>query len=217
NTAVGLFDQSGTLRSSDRQGAPADIDGLMTLCAGPAQALKPLVTDTRKILNRRIAEGARVLFEGAQGTMLDIDHGSYPYVTSSNSTAGGACTGLGVSPTTIDGVLGIFKAYSTRVGEGPFPTEDRGEAGELIRKRGHEFGTVTGRAPRRGWVGARAGRFAARVNGMDCAALTLLDVLDEFDELNVCTGYKYGGNVLKEFPVESWILSAATPVYTKVP
>ena len=215
--AIGLFDRNGQLSSSDAQAAPGEMETLLSLCAGHAKALKPFVTDTVELLNRKIAEGARVLFEGAQGTMLDIDHGSYPYVTSSNSTAGGACTGLGVSPTAIDGVLGIFKAYSTRVGEGPFPTEERGDAGEMIRQRGHEFGTVTGRPRRCGWFDAVAARYAARINGMDCAALTLLDVLDTFEDLYVCTGYKHDGAVLTEFPVESWVLSKATPVYTKVP
>ena len=214
--AIGLFDPDGTLRSSGGETTSGEVSRLLSLCADHAKALKPFVTDTVELLNGKIAEGARVLFEGAQGTMLDIDHGSYPYVTSSNSTAGGACTGLGVSPTAIDGVLGIFKAYSTRVGEGPFPTEDRGDAGELIRKRGQEYGTVTGRPRRCGWFDAVAARYAARINGMDCAALTLLDVLDAFDELNVCTGYRHGNSVLTEFPVEPWILSAATPVYTKV-
>ncbi|HEY3176634.1 MAG TPA: adenylosuccinate synthase [Candidatus Polarisedimenticolia bacterium] len=214
--AVALFEGGERLGGSPSGAAGAEIARLVSACASHAEALKPFVTDTVRLLGDRIRAGSSVLFEGAQGTMLDIDHGSYPYVTSSSSTAGGACTGLGVSPTQIDGVMGVFKAYSTRVGEGPFPTEQTGAPGERLRERGHEYGTVTGRPRRCGWFDAVAARYAARINGMDCAALTLLDVLDGFDELQICTAYRHGGSVIKEFPVEPWILSDCTPVYTKV-
>jgi len=216
-TALGLFNGSSGL-SVAAQGSPhRDAAGdLAAAFAAHAGALEPFVTDTSRLLAERIASGARVLFEGAQGAMLDIDHGSYPFVTSSNSTAGGACTGLGISPTSIEGVLGVFKAYSTRVGEGPFPTEQKGEAGDKLRERGHEYGTVTGRPRRCGWFDAVATRYTARLNGMDCAALTLLDVLDAFDEISVCTAYRYRGSSISEYPAEPWVASACEPVYKQV-
>jgi adenylosuccinate synthase len=193
------------------------LDALLRACEEHRAALRPYVCDTQKLMVDRIRAGDSVLFEGAQGTMLDIDHGTYPYVTSSNPSAGGACTGLGVPPTAIDGVLGIFKAYTSRVGEGPFPTEEMGEAGALIRERGHEYGTVTGRPRRCGWFDAVAARHAVRVNGMDCAALTLLDVLDAFDELKICTAYRYKGERLTELPAESAVLAACEPEYVSLP
>jgi len=161
-------------------------------------------------------EGASVLFEGAQGTLLDIDHGSYPFVTSSNSVAGGACTGTGVGPTSIDGVIGIFKAYGTRVGKGPFPTEDPGEAGDLLRERGHEYGTTTGRPRRCGWFDTVLARYSVRVNGIDSAALTLLDVLDSFDEIPVCVGYRWRGNIITEVPQEPWLFDEIEPEYKRL-
>jgi len=181
-----------------------------------ARSLKPYVCDTQRLMDEKMRAGARVLFEGAQGTMLDVDHGTYPYVTSSNSSAGGACTGLGVAPTAIDGVLGIFKAYTTRVGEGPFPTEETGETGSMLRERGHEYGTVTGRPRRCGWFDAVAARQAVHVNGMDSAALTLLDVLDAFDNLRICTAYRHKGERIRDFPAEPWVLAACEPEYETV-
>jgi adenylosuccinate synthase len=216
SVAAGLFAEQGGSGMTSGNPPVRATDQMVADCLRHAEALRPYVTDTVKLLDDRMRDGARVLFEGAQGSMLDIDHGTYPYVTSSNSSAGGACTGLGVSPTKIDGVLGIFKAYSTRVGEGPFPTEDTAEAGQLLRERGHEYGTVTGRPRRCGWFDAVAARYAARLNGMDCAALTLLDVLDAFDEIQVCTGYRYEGRTIQDFPAEPWILPACEPVYVKV-
>ena len=211
SAAAALFHANGSLGGvAVGNGA---VEEMMAACAKHATLLQPYVTDTSLLLDEKMKSGASVLFEGAQGTMLDVDHGTYPFVTSSSSTAGGACTGLGVSPTRIDGVLGIFKAYSTRVGEGPFPTEDGEAAGSLLRERGHEYGTVTGRPRRCGWFDAVAARYAARLNGMDCAALTLLDVLDAFDEIRICTAYRYKGKVVKEFPVEPWVLAACEPEY----
>ncbi len=185
--------------------------------AAIAPEIAPLITDTAALVDRYVSEGRRVLCEGAQGTLLDVDHGTYPYVTSSNSSAGGVCAGLGVGPTGIRSVIGVFKAYCSRVGEGPFVTEQENEYGALIRKRGHEFGTTTGRPRRCGWFDAVAARYSARINGMSGFALTLLDVLDEFDEIKVCTAYEYQGRRFGGFPAEPWILSGAAPVYESLP
>ncbi|MBA3270148.1 MAG: adenylosuccinate synthase [Acidobacteria bacterium] len=156
--------------------------------------------DASLFLANAIKSGKRVLFEGAQATMLDIDHGTYPYVTSSNASIGGVCTGLGVAPRAIDGVLGVAKAYTTRVGEGPLPTELFGELAERLRESGQEYGASTGRPRRCGWYDAVVVRYAARINGLDALALTKLDVLDGLDELRICTGYRIGGRVVTEFP-----------------
>jgi len=169
------------------------------------------------VLDRLIRDGKAVLFEGAQGTLLDVDLGTYPYVTSSSATAGGACTGTGVSPRRIDGILGICKAYTTRVGEGPFPTELGNEIGELIRQRGLEFGATTGRPRRTGWFDAVAVRYAIRVNGLDTIALMKMDVLDGLDSIQVCTGYRYRGELITEFPDEIDILAGCQPVYETLP
>ncbi len=182
-----------------------------------AREIAPLVTDTARLIEDTIDAGRRVLCEGAQGTLLDVDHGTYPYVTSSNSTAGGACTGLGISPSRVRSVIGVYKAYCTRVGEGPFVTELKDARGDLIRERGREYGTTTGRPRRCGWFDAVAGRYSVRVNGMDGIALTLLDVLDAFDEVKVCTAYEHGGRRITEFPAAPWVLQEATPVYETLP
>jgi adenylosuccinate synthase len=181
------------------------------------QRIKPYLTDASLILDRLMAAGKAVLFEGAQGTLLDVDQGTYPYVTSSSSTAGGACTGTGVGPRHIHGVLGISKAYTTRVGEGPFPTELTDDLGEQIRQRGQEFGATTGRPRRTGWFDALILRYAARVNGLDALALMKLDVLDGLETIRVCTGYEYNGQVLDEFPAETDVLAACRPVYESLP
>jgi len=161
--------------------------------------------------------GKPVMYEGAQGTMLDIDHGTYPYVTSSNGTIGGVCTGLGVPPKAIDGVLGVLKAYTTRVGDGPMPTELLDDTGERLRKAGNEFGAVTGRPRRCGWFDAVVARYAARVNGLDAIALTKLDVLDGFERIPVCVGYEHAGTILREFPGDLGTLSACAPVLDVLP
>ena len=172
--------------------------------------------DVSLFLATAIADGRRILFEGAQATMLDIDHGTYPYVTSSNASIGGVCTGLGVSPRAIGGVLGVAKAYTTRVGEGPLPTELFGELAERLRESGLEYGASTGRPRRCGWFDAVVVRYAARINGLDALALTKLDVLDGLDELKICTGYRVGGRIVTEFPAD---LAAASyeAVYETVP
>lgn len=175
--------------------------------------LRPFVTDTGAYLAREMGRGKAVLFEGAQGALLDVDHGTYPYVTSSSATPGGIGTGLGIPPRCVHGVLGVFKSYATRVGAGPFPTEDPGERGNLLRERGREYGTVTGRPRRCGWFDGVAARYAQRVCGFDAVALTLFDVLDALEEIPVAVGYRYRGSLLKEFPAEAHVLEKVTPVY----
>lgn len=182
-----------------------------------AEKIQPLVCDTALFLNDSIIAGKRVLFEGAQGTMLDIDHGTYPFVTSSNATAGGACTGAGVPPTRIDGIIGVSKAYITRVGSGPFPSEDHGEEGERIRRAGHEYGSVTGRPRRCGWFDVPLLRYTAMVNGFDSLIVTKLDVLDGVKAIKVCTGYRVGGQAMDTMPAESALMEKIEPVYAELP
>jgi adenylosuccinate synthase len=179
--------------------------------------MAPWVADVSLFLARAREAGRSIMFEGAQGTLLDIDHGTYPYVTSSNATVGGILTGLGVGVKAIDGVLGVAKAYTTRVGEGPLPTELTGELGNRLRESGQEFGAVTGRPRRCGWYDAVAVRYAVRVNGLDALALTKLDVLDGLDELQICTSYRCRGATLTEMPGDLAQLAACEPVYEKLP
>jgi adenylosuccinate synthase len=179
--------------------------------------MAPWVTDVSLFLSRARAAGRAIMFEGAQGTLLDIDHGTYPYVTSSNASIGGVCTGLGIGPRAIDGVIGAAKAYTTRVGEGPLPTELHGEMGNRLRESGQEFGAVTGRPRRCGWYDAVAVRYAVRVNGLDALALTKLDVLDGLPELQVCTAYRCRGNTLTEMPGDVAQLAECEPVYETLP
>lgn len=164
--------------------------------------IDPYVTDTTLLINEAIKEGKKVIVEGAQGALLDLDHGTYPFVTSSNPTSGGACTGLGIPPTKIDKIIGIVKAYSTRVGNGPFPTELLNETGEKLRKEGNEFGATTGRPRRCGWLDLVALKYSVMINGITDIALTKLDVLDTFEELKVCIGYSINGKKLKSFPAD---------------
>ncbi len=175
------------------------------------------IVDVSLVLHRQMKQGYSVLFEGAQATLLDLDHGTYPYVTCSAAAAGGAATGLGVPPTRIDGVLGVAKAYCTRVGTGPFPTEQQGPEAEAIRERGAEYGATTGRPRRCGWFDAVAARYAVRVNGFDTIALTKLDVLDERETIPVCTGYRFEGETLDEMPADTRVLEGCEPVYEMVP
>jgi adenylosuccinate synthase len=181
-------------------------------CRAWGEVLRPFLRDAEQLLNGWIDEGKSLLFEGAQGTLLDVDHGTYPFVTSSNSTSGGACTGTGVPPTRIHGAIGVLKAYTTRVGGGPFPSELSGEVAEFLRKRGNEYGTVTGRPRRCGWMDTVVARYARLLNGIDLIALTKLDVLDDFDEIPVCTGYRIRGETVRDLPCESWSLEGAEPV-----
>ncbi|MHB1653227.1 MAG: adenylosuccinate synthase [Desulfitobacteriaceae bacterium] len=181
------------------------------------QLLRSYVTDSSLMINQTIQAGQKVLFEGAQGTLLDLDHGTYPYVTSSHPIAGGACVGAGVGPTRITGVVGVTKAYTTRVGEGPFPTELLDEMGDNIREKGREFGTTTGRARRCGWFDAVIARYAARVSGISDFALTKLDVLTGLDTIKICVGYRVDGETLYEFPQSQKVFKRCLPVYEDIP
>ena len=182
-----------------------------------AERIRPMVCDTAVLLHHAIREGKCVLFEGAQGTMLDIDHGTYPFVTSSSASAGGACTGTGVPPTSITGIVGVAKAYVTRVGGGPFPTEALDGAGERIRERGNEFGAVTGRPRRCGWFDAPLMRYSAAINGIDSVIITKLDVLDEFDNVPVCVAYRSGGGEFTEVPPTIAEMDRIEPRYECLP
>lgn len=184
---------------------------------GYADRIRPMVCDTAALLNRALAQGKKVMFEGAQGTMLDIDHGTFPYVTSSSAAAGGACTGTGVAPTRIDGVIGVAKAYITRVGAGPFPSEVLDAAGDRIRERGKEFGSVTGRPRRCGWFDVPLMRYTATINGFDSVVATKLDVLDEFEKIPVCVGYRAGGVLIEEMPATVRELALIEPVFECLP
>jgi adenylosuccinate synthase len=182
-----------------------------------AERLRPMVCDTAALLNDAIGAGQTVLFEGAQGAMLDIDHGTYPFVTSSSATAGGACTGTGVPPTRITGVVGVSKAYITRVGGGPFPTEALDGAGDLIRKRGNEFGAVTGRPRRCGWFDVPLLRYTGAINGLDSLIITKLDVLDDFENIPVCVGYRLGDRTIQSVPPTVREIEKLEPVYECLP
>lgn len=181
-----------------------------------AGRMRPLIRDVSLFLAEAMRAGQSILFEGAQGTLLDIDHGTYPFVTSSNASIGGVCTGLGVGPRAIDAVVGVVKAYTTRVGEGPLPTELLGDMGKRLRDSGQEYGAVTGRPRRCGWYDAVAVRYAARINGLDALALTKLDVLDGLDEIAVCTAYRCRSHTLTEFPSDLAQLENCEPVYETV-
>ena len=173
------------------------------------------LADTHLLMDDLISQNKKILCEGAQGTMLDVDHGTYPFVTSSNSSAGGACTGLGIPPTKIDRILGVIKAYTTRVGEGPFPTELFDEDGEQLGKVGHEFGATTGRPRRCGWFDGVVARYAIKINGIDALILTKIDVLDGLKTIKVCTGYKFEGQVYSDMPADPKVLENCEPVYTE--
>jgi adenylosuccinate synthase len=198
-------------------GIPAAVDAgeVRAQYLSAAERLRPMVCDTARLLNAAIVQGRSVMFEGAQGTLLDIDHGTYPFVTSSSAAAGGACTGTGVPPTCIDAIVGVAKAYVTRVGGGPFPTEALDAAGDRIRTRGHEFGSVTGRPRRCGWFDVPLLRYAAMINGFDSMVITKLDVLDEMDSIPVCVGYGSAG--MTEIPATTKDAAALQPVYERLP
>ncbi len=192
---------------------PLDPKEVIEEYLGYAERLRPYVVDTSLKIYEAIQKRRNILFEGAQGTLLDLDHGTYPFVTSSNPVAGGACVGTGLGPTMIDRVIGVAKAYTTRVGEGPFPTEIQGKVGELLCHAGAEFGTTTGRQRRCGWFDAVIGRYAVRINGLDCLAITKLDVLDQFDEIKVCVAYEIDGERCEHFPSNSRRFANCRPIY----
>jgi len=196
---------------------PLDAEAVIEEYLAYGDRLRPHVIDASLKIANAVKQKRNVLFEGAQGTLLDLDHGTYPYVTSSNPVAGGACIGAGVGPTIIDRVIGVAKAYTTRVGEGPFPTEALDEAGEHLGERGAEFGTTTGRKRRCGWFDAVIGRYAARINGLDCVAITKLDVLDELAEIKVCVAYEIDGQRCENFPAGSHQFAKCQPIYKTMP
>ncbi|WP_345985779.1 adenylosuccinate synthase [Sulfurimonas sp. HSL-1656] len=207
------FEQNGAIYNAMGIDSP-DAAALKAELQGFADVLLPYLANTTQMVWELLKKDQNVLLEGAQGTMLDIDHGTYPYVTSSSTIAAGACIGLGISPKDIGKVTGIVKAYCTRVGNGPFPTEDFGTDGDKLREQGHEFGTTTGRPRRCGWFDAVATKFASRINGCDELAIMKLDVLDGFEEVKVCVGYEVDGEVIDYMPLD---LEAATPVYKSFP
>jgi len=196
---------------------PLDADAVIEEYLAYAERLRPHVTDSSLQIYEAFRQKKNILFEGAQGTLLDLDHGTYPYVTSSNPIAGGACVGAGVGPTMIDRVIGVAKAYTTRVGEGPFPTELTNELGAHLCDRGAEFGTTTGRQRRCGWFDAVIGRYAVRINGLDCLAITKLDVLDELDEIKVCVAYKLDGRTCRDLPGDARQFARCEPIYETMP
>ncbi len=203
------FEQNRSLFDIYDISTPNEAELLVEL-EGYSSKLAPFITDTTQLVWRAIDDGKKILLEGAQGTLLDIDHGTYPYVTSSATVSAGACTGLGINPKDIGKVIGIVKAYCTRVGNGPFPSEDSGEDGKRLGEQGHEFGTTTGRARRCGWFDAVATRHACRLNGVDELALMKLDVLDGFDEVKLCVAYEYNGKQIDYMPSN---LDEVIPVY----
>ncbi len=196
---------------------PLDAEEIFEEYKAYAERLRPHVVDSSLTLDKAVQAHLNILFEGAQGTLLDLDHGTYPYVTSSNPVAGGACIGAGIGPTMIDRVIGVAKAYTTRVGEGPFPTELHEEMGQQLGSRGAEFGTTTGRQRRCGWFDAVIGRYAVRINGLDCLAITKLDVLDEMDEINVCVAYEVDGGSCHDLPTSATKFGRCKPVYKTLP
>lgn len=197
--------------------SPLDPKQVIDEYLGYAEQLRPFVIDSSLKIYEAIQKKKNILFEGAQGTLLDLDHGTYPYVTSSNPIAGGACVGAGIGPTMIDRVIGVAKAYTTRVGEGPFPTELQEEIGAHLGDRGAEFGTTTGRPRRCGWFDAVIGRYAVRINGIDCLAITKLDVLDDLDEIKVCVAYELDGQTCHHFPNNAEQFARCKPIYKTVP
>jgi adenylosuccinate synthase len=197
--------------------AELDVDRIIGEYQAFDQTIRVHVTDTALYLNEAIQQGKRILAEGAQGALLDVDHGTYPFVTSSNPTSGGACTGLGIPPSSISSIMGVVKAYTTRVGNGPFPTELTDSTGERLRSIGHEYGATTGRPRRCGWFDAFSFRYSAMINGITRLAVMKLDVLDDFDEILVCVGYRQVRKALKSFPTDAASLQSIEPVYESFP
>ncbi|MBI5417027.1 adenylosuccinate synthase [Candidatus Poribacteria bacterium] len=216
DTFIGKLDANLNEKKNFLKKFPLDREQIIKNYLRDADKIKNFITNTVKFINREIDNGKSVLFEGAQGTMIDVDFGTYPYVTSSNSTAGGACTGLGVGPTKIDEVIGIAKAYTTRVGEGPFPTEFDAVMSEHIRAIGKEYGATTGRPRRCGWFDAVIARYSAMVNGFTSMAITKLDILDELKTIKICNRYEYNGKQIDNFPYQLQILENCKPIYEEV-
>ena len=207
------IEASNELLSKMYQTQALDVDAIINEYQEFDRKFDEYITDTSEYLNTALMKNKRILAEGAQGALLDVDHGTYPFVTSSNPTSGGACTGLGIPPTSIDSIVGIVKAYSTRVGNGPFPTELNDEIGDRLRKIGGEYGATTGRPRRCGWMDVVSLRYSIRINGIQQIAITKLDVLDEFKEIKVCTGFKVGGKKLRHYPTDSQTLDVVEPVF----
>ena len=194
-------------------GKPIDAEAVIAEYTAYADRIRPMVCDVQAVIHESLESGGKVLFEGAQATFLDIDFGTYPYVTSSNPIAGGVCTGAGVGPRAIDEVFGVMKAYTTRVGEGPFPTELRNAIGDTIRELGHEYGTTTGRPRRCGWLDAAMLRYAARINGLTGLCMNHLDTIGKLPEIRLCTGYELDGQVISHFPASLNVLARVRPVF----
>ncbi len=213
----GVVRQKSKLLTKLYGAGPIDFNELYAQCLEYGARLRPYVVSVEQRVGEALANGARVVLEGAQGAMLDIDHGTYPFVTSSSVSIGGACTGLGIPPSEIRGIIGVFKAYSTRVGAGPFTTELTDEVGEDIRERAREYGATTGRPRRVGWFDALAARYSATINGFTSAVLTRLDVLDGMPVVKLCVGYEADGKRLDHFPSQPGLLERATPIYEEVP
>lgn len=211
-----VFEERNAYLTKVLGGNPLNFEEILEEYAEYGRELKRFSCDVSTLLNESISKGQNILFEGAQGALLDIDFGTYPYVTSSNAGSGGASTGSGVGPTKIDTVLGIAKAYTTRVGEGPFPTEISGELGEELRQAGGEFGATTGRSRRCGWFDAFALKYAAQTNGISWLALTKLDVLSGFEKIHICVGYRYKGEQLSSFPSNNQVLKDIEPIYEEM-
>ncbi len=211
------FEEKSAILEAIYGAEPIDIDRLIEEYMAFDTQIDPYITDTTAFLHQAIRDGKRILAEGAQGALLDLDHGTYPFVTSSNPTSGGACTGLGIPPTSIGSIVGVVKAYSTRVGNGPFPTELDNEIGELLRSEGHEFGATTGRSRRCGWLDIPALRYSCMINGITEIALTKLDVLGVLDEIQICTGYRIDGKPVRYFPADVSSLERVTCDYITMP
>ena len=212
----GVVRQKSNLLTKLYGAGPIDFDELYAQCLEYGARLRPYVVSVEQRVGEALANGARVVLEGAQGAMLDVDHGTYPFVTSSSVSIGGACTGLGIPPSEIRSIIGVFKAYSTRVGAGPFTTELTDEIGEDIRERAREYGATTGRPRRVGWFDALAARYSATINGFTSAVLTRLDVLDGMPVVKLCVGYEADGKRLDHFPSQPGLLERATPIYEEV-
>ena len=196
---------------------PFDPEQIATELEPYIEKIKPFAANTSLLINKMLDEGKTVLFEGAQGAMLDINHGTYPYVTSSHPTGGGVCVGAGIGPQRLDRIIGVVKAYTTRVGEGPLPTELENESGEYLRARGAEYGATTGRPRRCGWFDCLVARHAKRINGLTEVALTKLDVLDELKTIKICEAYSHHGKKITEFPEQMSVLQECEPIFTEVP